>query len=177
MSPQPVDVLIFEDSPEQVEPIAHWFDLAPFEYSFSPRFVQASPAEGYSDAEAEKGWKWVAAEVERVDPKVVIFDYLLGKDSGADSFDGAVYGKACKQRWPEVGAVLVTTGGDGDQAGILVSQQELDDWLKNSDSLIDFAWIKPWGTAIPAEHDTKVRTELQNLIKRSRRPGNHRQQT
>ncbi len=177
MAPQPVDVLIFEDNPDQVKRIADWFGLAPFQYKYSLKFAQANASGRRPNEEAEQGWEWVQSEIRRTDPKVVVFDYLLSKNLGSQSFDGLHYGKLCKGRdfWPELGIVLVTTGGDGDQTGQIREQLELDNQRVNNKWPIDYAWIKPWGTARSTATNTKVQTELKKLVHQSRRPSEHTQ--
>jgi hypothetical protein len=176
MSSPPVDVLIFEDTPSQVQKIADWLGLAPYQYASCPRFAQATPTGRHPDEEAEQGWRWIAAEVRRVDPKVVVFDYLLSKNLGNQSYDGLFYGNRCKDRtyWPEMGVVLVTTGGDHDQAGQIREQEELDKQRIDNKWAIDFAWIKPWGAARSTVTETKVQADLQKLIRHSRRPSEHK---
>ena len=176
MASQPVDVLIFEDNPDEVARIANWLGLAPFQYATCAKFSQASPTGRRPDEEAEQGWRWIQAEVPRVNPKVVVFDYLLSKNLGNQSYDGLYYGRRCKDRacWPEMGVVLVTTGGDRDQAGQIRAQEELDKQRIDNKWAIDFAWIKPWWTAQSTVADTKAQAELQKLIRQSRRPSEHK---
>ena len=176
MVSQPIDVLIFEDDRNQVKDIADWLGLAPFQYVFSAKFAQATPSGRRPNEESELGWTWIESEIRRVNPKVVVFDYLLNKNRGNASFDGLDYGKRCKRDfWPELGVILVTTGGDKDQGEYIREQRELDDQRIDKKWAIDCAWVKPWGTAKSTVTDTKVQAELQKLIRQSRRPSEHKQ--
>src|SRR5213592_3138175 len=108
-SSSPVQVLIFEDHPDQIKRIADWLGLDSSQYTTSSKFVAAVPNKRHPDQDLERGWKLVKAEILRVDPQVVIFDYMLSKEHGAEGFDGLKYGNWCKGKeyWPKLGVVVV----------------------------------------------------------------------
>lgn len=168
-----VDVLLFEDRADQVTRIAEWLGLIPSQYTFCPKFAQVTPTGRHPNDEAEQGWHWIESEIRRVNPKVVVLDYLLAKHLGNLSYDGLDYGKRCKELWVELGVVLVTTGGDDDLAGHICRQTDLDKQRTGNQWPIDAAWIKPWGTAQATASDTKVQVGLQKLLRSSRSPSEH----
>jgi hypothetical protein len=190
-SSSPVQVLIFEDQPGQIKQIADWLGLASSQYTYSSEFVKAVSDKPHPDQDLKRGWKWVQSETRRVDPQVVIFDYLLAKEDGNEGFDGLVYGNWCKGDgfWPKLGVVvvtsgrvvitadgqIVTTGDDKDKEVIdyVRSQAELDRLHLEKGWPIDFFWLKPRGTAETSMPHTKAKTALDDLISRSHRPSEH----
>ena len=86
--PSSVDVLLFEDRADQVTQIVNWLGLTPSQYAFCPKFTQVTPTGRHPNDEADQGWRWIESEIRRVDPKVVVLDYLLAKQLGNLSYDG-----------------------------------------------------------------------------------------
>jgi hypothetical protein len=169
-----VDVLVFDDQKDQQPRILKWFALSPNQCEFSQTFVKASPNPRHPYEQSDIGWRWIESEILRIDPKVVVFDFLLAKQFGDVPYDGLEYGNRCKTHWAELGVILITTGGDATQGQRIASQEQLDELRRANAWPIDAAWIKPWGPAEASVPDTKVQVETQTLIRQSRRPSEHK---
>jgi hypothetical protein len=168
------DVLIFEDDDDEIARIVDWLNLHQYTQQASSVFQQLQDHGGDVYDEADHAWRKVKQEIRKIDPLLVVMDYLLSGTEGSTTYDGADYGNRCKELWPKLGVVLVTTGSSN-----LASQNELDEqkaiWqrtasdqfragTRKNDAIVDFAWIKPWGTAEGALGAHVVQNHVQNLV-------------
>jgi hypothetical protein len=166
-----VDVLIIEDVPTEVNRIGTWLGLSRSQYAVSETFLGSRDSRTSPTSErADQGLRKVLAEIGRVDPRVVVVDLLLSGKEGPMPFNGAEYAEESKRRWKHLGVIVVTTGGDPDQGGLMITPEELEEQKKAWG--IDYAWFKPRGAA--SEKDEGVAQALKLLIKESLRPSEHR---
>ena len=173
---KPTDVLIFEDDKTEVARIVEWLDLERYTVVASSLFQKMGTANGDEDQLAESAFRKLIREITSFSPRLVIMDYLLGGQSGNMIYDGAYYGNRCKEVWPHLGVILVTTGGPN-----IASQKELDAqkaiWqetaanqanaeppTRKNDAIVDFAWIKDWGSATDSLPRDYVRQAVDDLI-------------
>jgi len=136
MANQPVvDVLIIEDTSTETGKIIDWFGLNPIQCKIARAFQ--NPTTG---ATADKGWLMVKKEIAAANPRVVVLDYLLTGRSGADPFDGIELGNRCKEVWPHLGVIIVTTvvtaiwRESSDLRRNLINQKSDHHWA------VDYAW-------------------------------------
>ena len=186
-----VDVLIIEDMLPEVERIRTWLNLGPA--TTQSQLVPASPAEGNARltmpatvsirpadlaTQSRLNWQAVEKKIAETNPLVVVFDYLLADENGAQ------FARHAKQRWPRLGVILVSTGGDGELEGVLLKQHEADEALDNMDAnqgRPDCFWIKPWGRAradrpydqVSRAMHLDYRGKVRELLRASTRPKTH----
>ena len=160
------DVLIFEDCNDEIAKIVKWLGLEEGDFAVSPVFDMEAERHIGPNAGAAAGYRRVEADVRHSRPRVVVLDYLLTGIEGNMPFDGLAYGTQLKEQWPDLGVIIVTTGGPviGSQE-MLNEQKQLHGWP------IDYAWIKNWSEeAMGAYEDTVVQPMIEALIAQSIRP-------
>lgn len=180
-----LDVLVFEDTKGQAGEIIEELGLQPTEDDDVDLFTGpglAGDRPVFARRHRASVQPAVLQRIEEADPKVVVFDYLLSGPSGSEPVDGLELGIVCKKKWPHIGVILVTTGGEGDLTGTVGSQAELDRQKRDHDWPIDYAWIKPWSAA--GQKDVKRGVRLPDwsqcagrLIENSQRPSEHSDET
>jgi hypothetical protein len=169
-----VDVLIFEDRPDEVGKLARWLGLSGTQYRSCTWFADVEPGSRDDEFTYRKAFRIVSEKIREVDPRVVVFDYLLSGQQGDSPYNGAALANECKaEHWPEMGAILATTGGDGELTGIIESQTVLDEINSREQWPLDFAWIKPWGPNGEFMSQHVVEHHVRDLIRESKRPSEH----
>jgi len=191
------DAVILEDRPDEIGRIHRWLLIEPT--NVESKLIKQSDGEGELLSDGDDPLtavvlqspgretqiatmkRQVAQQVKEHDPCIVIVDWLLSGESGEDPFSGFDIAALCKEKWPDMGVVLVTTGGDDDMALLLKNQMALDDSLSRvpADSRPDYAWIKPWGPsarldlAFRGDLGIPHRTRIRDLLEGSKRPSEH----
>lgn len=186
-----VDVVIFEDRVEEVDRIRVWLGLNPahLEADLSAATAKNRPAPPVDVSSAialrpadlktqgRVQWRHVKAKLVELDPRLVIFDWLLSGDSGDSPFSGLEFAREARDAWENLGVIVVTSGGDGELATILAQQQDLDEQRARHGWRIDAAWVKPWGPGkkLLNPHPTQIdfRAAVQGILKKSLRPSEH----
>jgi len=190
---QTIDVVIVEDRLDEVNRICLWLGLNSVNTEVNlvsdPDNVAAERISGEEspaifieppreEKQADAMWQTLKKSIREYNPRVVVFDYLLGGSKG-DQPNGIAFGIRCKEAWPDLGVVIVTTGGDGALEGIIKSQEELDEQRARFDWPVNDAWVKPWGPAGKnvAGHiiQTSIpyRDRVAKLINNASRPSEH----
>lgn len=192
-APGKPDILIIEDRESEVPRICTWLGLNPLNKKVelvpnpdakrpenlseeTPAVILEAPR---GQQQTDSQWRSLRDSLLQQDPKVVVLDYLLSGESGNDPFDGVSYGMRCKETWPDMGIIIVTTGGDGMLEGLLASQKELDEQKSHFKWRFNYAWIKPWGPAAHKQTGGIVNTGIRyrelmhELLRSSRRPSEH----
>lgn len=195
-SEQSPDAVVLEDTPEEIGRIRQWLLIDPL--SSASELIGSTEREDEllsddvgpmsavvlrppsRETQIAITKREIIQQIEKHDPCVLIVDWLLSGESG-DEIGGFDVSILCKEKWPEMGVVVVTTGGDGDLEFLMKGQQELDQELRHMNPVTrpDFAWIKPWGPSARLDRLSRgdsgidYRKCVRELVNRSKRPSEH----
>lgn len=131
-----VKVLIIEDDPAEVAPIAQWLGLQKGEFAhFNPKNYMSGP----QSIDQERGvWTQLKAAIGQHDPKVIVIDLSLDPERAPD-FNGQSLCRDLRDKCSMLGLIVVSSlPGD-------MGLSEYTKWGANH------GWAKPWQGGAPAE--------------------------